>query len=149
MVAEGAQSLAFAPMLHAMADRIIEGMTAGGAHPYNGLHLRVEKDARDWIEIMGGTQALWDSYVAAMKSVGFNATTRIYVASGMLTYGASCEMSTPSVTTHSSAPSLTPRTMSVCDEDEMDFDKYYLLKTGVCSDVHFKEQFIGQEELQC
>lgn len=56
VVTEVAKSLEFSPLIHAMADRIIEGMTAGGAHDYNGVHLRIEKDARDWAMIMGGQQ---------------------------------------------------------------------------------------------
>ena len=89
MVTEVAKSLAFAPALHALADRVVAGVTGGGAHPFNGVHLRVEKDARDWATIMGGTQVVWQGYVDTMRGVGFNATTRLYAASGMLTYGAS------------------------------------------------------------
>lgn len=40
-----------------MADRIVDAMTEGSAQPFNGLHLRIEKDARDWATIMGGQQA--------------------------------------------------------------------------------------------
>lgn len=53
---EVARSLAFAPRLHALADRIVKKLTDGGRLPFNGVHLRVEKDARDWADIMGGTQ---------------------------------------------------------------------------------------------
>lgn len=53
---EVARSLAFAPHLHALADRIVKKLTDGGRLPFNGVHLRVEKDARDWADIMGGTQ---------------------------------------------------------------------------------------------
>jgi len=56
MVTEVARSLAFAPRLHAMADRVVAALTDGGRLPFNGVHLRVEKDARDWASIMGGTQ---------------------------------------------------------------------------------------------
>jgi hypothetical protein len=35
------------------------------------------------------TQVVWKGYISTMQSVGFNSTTRVYVASGMLTYGAS------------------------------------------------------------
>ena len=31
---------------------------------------------------------------------------------------------------------------------EMDFNKYYLVHTGVCSEVLHKEQFISQVELE-
>ena len=32
-------------------------MTKGGQLEYNAVHLRIEKDARDWSQIMGGEQA--------------------------------------------------------------------------------------------
>ncbi|EFN51509.1 hypothetical protein CHLNCDRAFT_140196 [Chlorella variabilis] len=126
VVTEVAKSLVFAPELLAMADRIVDAMTEGSAQPFNGLHLRIEKDARDWATIMGGQQAsclrvVWKGYISTMRSVGFNSTTRIYVASGMLTYGASVEM---------------------------DRTKNYLMHTGVCSRVHHKEQYIPQKELE-
>lgn len=56
VVTEVARSLRFAPALHAMADRVIAGVTQGGTLPFNGVHLRVEKDARDWASIMGGQE---------------------------------------------------------------------------------------------
>lgn len=89
MVTEVARSLAFAPKLHAMADRIYAAATLNGSLPLNGVHLRIEKDARDWASIMGGQQVVWRGYIDTMQQLGFNATTRLYVASGMLTYGAS------------------------------------------------------------
>ncbi|PSC70539.1 alternative oxidase [Micractinium conductrix] len=121
VVTEVAKSLKFAPELVSMADRIVEAMTAGGKHEFNGVHLRIEKDARDWAAIMGGQQVVWQGYISTMRGVGFNRSTRIYVASGMLTYGASVEM---------------------------DRTKNYLTHTGVCSRVHHKEQYIPQEELE-
>ncbi|KAI7838016.1 hypothetical protein COHA_008197 [Chlorella ohadii] len=121
MVTEVARSLAFAPRLHAMADRVVAALTDGGRLPFNGVHLRVEKDARDWASIMGGTQVVWSGYLKTMRAVGFNSSTRLYAASGMLTYGAS---------------------------DEMARVKNYLIRTGLCSEVHHKEQYIPQKELE-
>ncbi|KAL4423672.1 hypothetical protein ABPG75_000973 [Micractinium tetrahymenae] len=121
VVTEVAKSLRFSPEISAMADRIVEAVTEGGAAPFNGVHLRIEKDARDWAAIMGGQQVVWQGYISTMRGVGFNSTTRIYVASGMLTYGASVEM---------------------------DRTKNYLRHTGVCSEVHHKEQYIPQRELE-
>lgn len=88
-MSEVARSLAFAPRLVALADRVVDGLTRGGALAFNGVHLRVEKDARDWASIMGGSQVVWAGYVATMRAAGFNATTPVYAASGILTYGAS------------------------------------------------------------
>lgn len=56
VVTEVAKSLRFSPEIAAMADRIVEAVTEGGAVPFNGVHLRIEKDARDWAAIMGGQQ---------------------------------------------------------------------------------------------
>lgn len=56
LVSGVARSLAFAPALHALADRVVDEMTRGGVLPFNGVHLRIEKDARDWAMIMGGEQ---------------------------------------------------------------------------------------------
>lgn len=61
VVTEVARSLAFSPRLHALADRVVEGVTDGGRLPFNGVHLRVEKDARDWASIMGGQQVGGDA----------------------------------------------------------------------------------------
>jgi hypothetical protein len=56
VVTEVAKSLSFSPQVQALADRILEDLTEGGTLPFNGLHLRIEKDARDWATIMGGQQ---------------------------------------------------------------------------------------------
>ena len=53
-----AQTLSFAPKLVDLADKVIAGMRAAGVHSYNGLHLRIERDAQDWAIIMGGDQVL-------------------------------------------------------------------------------------------
>ena len=54
VVTEVARSLTFAPEIQRLADRVIAGMTAGGQAEFNAVHLRIEKDARDWSTIMGG-----------------------------------------------------------------------------------------------
>lgn len=54
LAGEVAKSLSFAPELHALANDVIARMTEGGTLLYNGAHLRIEKDARDWSIIMGG-----------------------------------------------------------------------------------------------
>ena len=54
MVSKVAQSLAFSPQLKALAERVVEQLGQGGRRPFNGVHLRVENDARDWAAIMGG-----------------------------------------------------------------------------------------------
>lgn len=53
-----ARSLEFSDQVANLADRVIHGMTMGGKNEYNAVHLRIEKDARDWSQIMGGEQVL-------------------------------------------------------------------------------------------
>lgn len=50
-----ARSLEFAPAIERMADRIVDKI-AKSAHGFNAVHLRIEKDARDWSQIMGGPE---------------------------------------------------------------------------------------------
>lgn len=56
VVTEVARSLGFAPQIQALADRVILGMAAKGADDFHAVHLRIEKDARDWSTILGGAQ---------------------------------------------------------------------------------------------
>lgn len=51
-----ARSLEFSDKVADLADRVIHGMTMAGKYEYNAVHLRIEKDARDWSQIMGGEQ---------------------------------------------------------------------------------------------
>ena len=60
LVRDVARTLMFAPDVRALADHVIAGISGGGdpgvAAPraFNSVHLRLEKDARDWSIIMGG-----------------------------------------------------------------------------------------------
>lgn len=51
-----ARSLEFSDKVAELADRVIHGMTMAGKYEYNAVHLRIEKDARDWSQIMGGEE---------------------------------------------------------------------------------------------
>ncbi|KAL4427809.1 hypothetical protein ABPG75_001898 [Micractinium tetrahymenae] len=76
LTAAAAGRLAFAPGIEALALEVADGI--GG--PYNGAHLRVEKD-------MGlNPMDVMPNYVAAMQLQAFNASMPVYVASGLLTY---------------------------------------------------------------
>ena len=88
VVTEVARSLDFSPTISAMADSVVAAISAA-ATSYNAVHLRIEKDARDWSQIMGGPEAVWNAYVASMRQAGFTSDVPMYVASGLLTYGAS------------------------------------------------------------
>ena len=56
LVSKVARSLRFAPQLEQLAMRIVANITGGGRMPFNGAHLRLEKDAKDWSVIMGGEE---------------------------------------------------------------------------------------------
>ena len=56
VVTEVARSLEFSDKVAELADRVIHGMTMAGKYEYNAVHLRIEKDARDWSQIMGGEE---------------------------------------------------------------------------------------------
>ena len=56
VVTEVARSLEFSDKVSDLADRVIHGMTMAGKYEYNAVHLRIEKDARDWSQIMGGEE---------------------------------------------------------------------------------------------
>ncbi|KAK9827655.1 hypothetical protein WJX81_004166 [Elliptochloris bilobata] len=126
VVTEVARSLTFAPAVRALADRVIAGISgaggaAGGAgREYNAAHLRLEKDARDWSAIMGGEAVIWHNYIQAMSQAGFSAGVGVYVASGLLTYGASQEMA--------------------------DIIKT-LTAAGLCSEVFYKELYLPASEI--
>ncbi|KAK9810163.1 hypothetical protein WJX72_005905 [[Myrmecia] bisecta] len=120
VVTEVARSLEFSPHIQELADRVIHGMTNAGLHEYNAVHLRIEKDARDWSQIMGGDAVVWHGYVQAMRQAGFASDLVLYVASGLLTYGA--------------------------NEDMMHIVKT-LVEFGLCREVHYKEMYIPQAEI--
>lgn len=78
-----AETMEFPPNLIKLADKIREVMTHHGKISYNGVHLRVEKDATDWMLIMGGPGAVWHKYVRLMGDMGMNQSQALYVASGL------------------------------------------------------------------
>ncbi|KAL3132707.1 hypothetical protein ABBQ32_009214 [Trebouxia sp. C0010 RCD-2024] len=121
VVTEVARSLEFSDKVTELADRVIHGMTMAGKYEYNAVHLRIEKDARDWSQIMGGEEVVWNGYVTSMLQAGFTSDLVLYAASGLLTYGAN---------------------------DEMDHLIGTLKDAGLCKDVHYKELYIPQAELE-
>ena len=59
VVTEVTRSLEFSPLMHSMADRVVTAIAARSPE-YNAVHLRIEKDARDWSQIMGGPEVWMD-----------------------------------------------------------------------------------------
>ncbi|GAB4814864.1 hypothetical protein N2152v2_001910 [Parachlorella kessleri] len=120
LVGRVAQSLPFSPAVQSLADRIVQQLTQGGALPFNGAHLRLETDAHDWQRIMRGPGIYWRLHIEAMQEAAFSNSTQLYVACGLLSYGAVVDWNR---TTHS------------------------ILSKGLASAVRSKEDFLSQEEL--
>ncbi|RMZ53967.1 hypothetical protein APUTEX25_002544 [Auxenochlorella protothecoides] len=112
--------LPFNAALEALAARTVAAMAAAGVPAFNGVHLRVEKDAGDWTIIMGGVGRMWHLYTQTMRRAGLDARTPLYVATGLLTYGASKEWA---------------------------YAQRVLLSKGLASRVVIKNQFVPAFEL--
>lgn len=52
---EVARTLEFAPSIEAMADRVVAAIHST-TPVFNAVHLRIERDAKDWAQIMGGPE---------------------------------------------------------------------------------------------
>lgn len=66
-----------------LADKVVSKIEEMGPR-YNGLHLRMEKDALDWAEIMGGRDQYWQMHKQEMHEAKLDEKTILYVASGLL-----------------------------------------------------------------
>ncbi len=62
------------------------GAAGAGMGAYNGVHLRIEKDAGEWARILGGLEVVRRRYREAMREARFDRNTPLYVASALLTY---------------------------------------------------------------
>lgn len=121
LATEVSLSLPFNATLDRLALRTVAAMRAAKVPSFNGVHLRMEKDAGDWMVILGGRGAVWSMYLNAMRRVGFNASTPLYVATGLLSYGA---------------------------EQEWEDAKRVLINARVASSVIIKNQYIPDFELE-
>jgi hypothetical protein len=50
------------------------------------MHLRIERDAADWTDMMGGQEAFWGLYLDAAGGAGLDGGLPLYVATGILSY---------------------------------------------------------------
>ena len=94
LATEVARALPFSAAVDALARRAAVAMAARGVFAFNGVHLRIEKDAGDWAIILGGQGRIWHLYCDTLASARFNASQPLYVASGLLTYGANKDWET-------------------------------------------------------
>ena len=69
VVTEVTRSLEFSPLMHSLAERVIRAIAARSAE-YNAVHLRIEKDARDWSQIMGGPEVCCNTVPAFQPACG-------------------------------------------------------------------------------
>eukprot|EP01023_Acetabularia_acetabulum_P032553 TRINITY_DN303_c0_g1_i3.p1 TRINITY_DN303_c0_g1~~TRINITY_DN303_c0_g1_i3.p1 ORF type:complete len:523 (+),score=52.65 TRINITY_DN303_c0_g1_i3:247-1815(+) len=86
LVSEIVQSLKFSPRIRQLADLLIQKLRQDWGQ-YNGVHLRVERDAQDWMNAVGGWSRYIDFYLYTMINAGFNERSKLYLATGLLTYG--------------------------------------------------------------
>ncbi|KAL4423902.1 hypothetical protein ABPG75_001203 [Micractinium tetrahymenae] len=121
IVSQVAATLHFNPNLEYLADRVVAYITRDGRRRFNGAHLRVEKDAAEWFIILGGPQVVWNMYREKMHEAGFEPTLPLYVATGLLSYGA---------------------------ELEFQGGVNMLVTSHLCSEVLYKEQYVPIFELQ-
>ena len=69
--------------------QVVKGLHETSGQEFNGAHLRMEKDAKDWVDVVGGAETYWARYKATMRKAGF-ATEKplpLYIASGLLKSG--------------------------------------------------------------
>lgn len=68
-----------------LAKKVIRGIhDREGVAGYNGVHLRMERDAMDWAIIMGGRDRYWKLYRSSMAMARFSKDSPLFVASGLL-----------------------------------------------------------------
>lgn len=71
--------------MQALADKVVSGIAGeSGSSEFNGVHLRMERDAMDWAMILGGRNRYWALYRSSMSMAHFSKNTPLFVASGLL-----------------------------------------------------------------
>lgn len=80
------RGMRFAPHMLALAAKILQRLSDGGTRVFNGAHMRIEKDATDWVHMMGGFDLYYNSYFELFKQADFQPDTPLYLASGLMSY---------------------------------------------------------------
>ena len=64
---------------------VLSRMQQKGGMAFNGLHLRMENDLEDlgFVDREGGFEVMKSMYEEAMRQLGYNNNTPLYVASGL------------------------------------------------------------------
>jgi hypothetical protein len=101
LAAEVAKNLRFGRRIRVAARKVLAGISkhAGQDIPhhlpvstlqwhYNGIHLRLEKDASSWWERWGGMDGLRQAYLQECDKAAMNTSMPLYIASGLFTYDA-------------------------------------------------------------
>lgn len=91
-----AEGLFYAPVVQQAAEQVVGRLLAvgaaegGGQHGFMGVHLRIEPDwaehERRFYDPSAIPQDPLQPYITQMRGAGFNASSLVYVASGIFTY---------------------------------------------------------------
>ena len=92
---------------------------------------------------------MWANYVDAMKQAGFSAGQGLYIASGLLTYGANDGAPCLSISTlHCCVADASSDCSCCCPFAEMDHLVATLKQSGLCKTAHYKELYLPQAEIE-
>lgn len=60
----------FSPTVVALARKVVGHIRQeyGAGSAFNGIHLRIEKDASDWMTILGGKESYWGLYLTEVSA---------------------------------------------------------------------------------
>ncbi len=64
-----ATNFRFSPAVVALARKVVGHIRQeyGAGSAFNGIHLRIEKDASDWMAILGGKESYWGLYLTEVR----------------------------------------------------------------------------------
>lgn len=88
-----ASNLKFSQRLQGLAQIVLKRMKQGGFTYFNGLHLRMEMDAVDWVNMIGSEEVVWERYMDLFRNMSLSAEEPLYVATGLFDYNHSSPLS--------------------------------------------------------